>query len=144
MLTLFVNPTYTALTYDEDLTYQGNTLDTKGKQVVDTPQWYVKTGLIFSYRGFEVIPMIRYIGSRYGDAEHKERIDDYFMADMKVSYTKKNLFFIEALKVSLEFLNIFDNEYVSVINAMDDSRAGKTSYYVGAPFTALLKVALEF
>jgi len=144
LLTFFINPTYTALTYDEDLTYQGNTLDTKGKQVVDTPQWYVKTGLIFSYRGFEVVPMVRYLGSRYGDAEHKERIDDYFVADVKVSYTKKNLFFVETLKVSLEFINIFNNEYVSVINSMDDTQAGSTSYYVGAPFTALLTVSLEF
>jgi len=142
-LTFFFNPTYTVLTYDDDLTYQGNILDTKGKQVVDTPEWSLKTGLIFTYGDIEIVPMVRYLGSRYGDAEHKERIDDYIVADLKIGYTKKNLFFVKALKVSLEFSNIFDKEYVSVINSMDDTRAGSTSYYVGAPFTTMLTVSLE-
>jgi iron complex outermembrane receptor protein len=142
-LTCFFNPTYTVLTYDKDLTYQGNILDTQGKQLVDTPVWSLKTGLIFTYGGFEIVPMVRYLGKRYGDAEHKERINDYIVADMKIGYTKKNLFFVDALKVSLEFSNIFDKEYVSVINSMDDTRAGSTSYYVGAPFTAMLTVSLQ-
>ena len=143
-LTFFLNPTYTDFTYDGDLIYQGNTLYTKDKQIVDTPEWSWKTGLIFTYKDFEIIPMARYLGNRYGDAEHKERIDDYIVADLKFSYTKKNLSFVEALKVSLEFSNILDKQYVSVINALDASRAGATSYYVGAPFTMILKVSAEF
>ncbi|MGE0083927.1 MAG: TonB-dependent receptor [Desulfococcaceae bacterium] len=142
-LTFFLNPAYTVLTYDKDLTYQGNTLDTEDRQVTDTPEWSVKTGLIFSYKDFEVVPMVRWLDKRYGDAEHKEEIDDYIVADLKLSYTRKKLSFIEALKVSLEFSNIFDEEYVSVINSSDDTRAGSTSYYVGAPFTSMLTVSFE-
>jgi iron complex outermembrane recepter protein len=65
------------------------------------------------------------------------------VADLKIGYTKKELSFIDALKISLELRNLFDEAYVSLINAMDDSRAGNTSYYVGAPFTTLLTVSLE-
>jgi iron complex outermembrane receptor protein len=50
----------------------------------------------------------------------------------------------DAVKISLEFYNLFDKEYVSVINASDDTRAGSSSYYVGAPFTVLGKVSFEF
>lgn len=46
----FVNPSYTSLTYDEDLIFQGKILDTEGKQVVDTPEWVCKTGFIRHYR----------------------------------------------------------------------------------------------
>jgi iron complex outermembrane receptor protein len=141
--TFFFNPTYTSLTYDEDLTYAGATLDTDGKQVVDTPEWMLKTGLILSLGDFQIVPMVRYLSKRYGDAENTEKIDDYTVADVKIGYTKKKLAFINTLKVSLEFTNIFDKEYVSEIHAMDDSRAGSTSYYVGAPFTAMLSVSLE-
>lgn len=143
-ITLFVNPTYTSLTYDGDLTYQGSILDTDGKQVVDTPEWLVKTGVLWKYKDFEVVPTLTYVGARYGDAEHTERIGDHFLADLKMNYTLKKLPVAEALKVSLELYNLFDNEYVSVINAMDDTRAGSTSYFVGAPFTALMKVSLAF
>ena len=142
-VTFFFNPTYTSLTYDEDLTYAGATLDTEDNQVVDTPEWMLKTGLILSWGDFEVVPMLRYLDDRYGDAENTENIDDYVVADLKIGYTKRNLAFFEALKVSLEFTNLFDEEYVSLINAMDDSRSGSTSYYVGAPFTTLLTVSLS-
>ncbi len=143
-LNVFLNPSYTILEYDDDLTFQGANLDTKDKQVVDTPEWMVKAGLIFTWRDFEVIPMVRYLGKRYGDAEHKERIDDYVVADLKMGYTFNNLSFIDKLKLSLEFTNLFDEEYVSVINAMDDSREGNTSYLVGAPFTSMMTVSFDF
>lgn len=142
-VTFFFNPTYTSLTYDDDLTYAGATLQTKDNQVVDTPEWMLKTGLILTWGDFEVVPMLRYLDDRYGDAENTERIDDYMVVDLKIGFTRKAVAFFEALKVSLEFTNLFDEEYVSLINAMDDSRAGSTSYYVGAPFTTLLSVSLE-
>ncbi len=84
--------------------------------------------------------MVRYVGERYGDAEHKENVDDYFLADLKISYTMKNISIVETAKLSLELQNIFNNKYVSLINASDDSRSGSTSYYVGAPFTVVMKV----
>ncbi len=143
-VTFFFNPTYTSLTYDEDLTFAGATLDTEGNQVVDTPEWMLKTGLILRWGDFEVVPIVRYLDDRYGDAENTEEVDDYVVADLKIGYTKENVAFCKALKVSLEFTNLFDEQYVSVINAMDDSRAGSTSYYVGAPFTTLLSFSFEF
>jgi len=142
-LTFFLNPAYTVLKYDDDLTYQGSILATEDRQVTDTPKFSFKTGMIFSYKDFEIVPMLRYLGKRYGDAEHKEEIDDYIVADLKLGYTRKNLPFADAMKVSLEFSNIFDEEYVSLINSSDDTRAGSTSYYVGAPFTTMLTVSFE-
>lgn len=142
-VTFFFNPTYTALTYDEDLTYAGATLQTKDNQVVDTPEWMFKAGLILSWGDFAVVPMLRYLDDRYGDAENTEEVDSYMVADLKLGYKKKDIAFFDALTISLEFTNLFDEEYVSLINGMDDSRAGRTSYYVGAPFTTLLSVSLE-
>jgi len=119
-------------------------LDTDGKQVVDTPEWMVKAGAIFRYSGFEIVPMLRYIGERYGDAAHAESVGDYFLADLMVSYTTPKIPHVEALKLSVELQNIFNRDYISVINASDDSRAGSAGYYVGAPFTAVLKASMEF
>jgi iron complex outermembrane receptor protein len=142
-LTFFFNPTYTSLTYDEDLTFAGATLNTRDNQVVDTPEWMLKTGLIFNWNGFEVVTMLRWLDERYGDAENTEKVDDYTVVDLKFGYTQRNIAVVDALKLSLEFTNLFDEKYVSLINGMDDSRSGKTSYYAGAPFTTLLTVSLE-
>ena len=143
-LTLFVNPTYTRLTYDDDLSYQGNTLKADGEQVVDTPEWMVKTGLVWKVGDFECIPTVRYMGERYGDVEHKEKVGSYAVADLSVNYVNRDVSFAEGLKLSLNLYNLFNAEYVSMINASDDTREGSASYYVGAPFTAVLSVGIEF
>ena len=143
-LTIFLNPTYASVTYDNNLTYQGKTLYADGNQVVDTPEWTVKTGLIYKYGPVEIVPMLRYLGERYGDVEHKETIDDVFVADLSLKYTRKMKSWGDTMNVSLQLQNLFDEEYVSVVNASDDSCTGKTSYYVGAPFTAVLAVSFEY
>jgi iron complex outermembrane receptor protein len=143
-LTAFVNPSYTRLTYDDDLTYQGSTLEAEGEQVVDTPQWMVKAGLVWKCMGFEFVPSVRYMGERYGDVEHEERVDDYVVGDLSVKYVHRDLDFADGIRLSLDLYNLFNTEYVSMINASDDTREGGAGYYVGAPFTAVFSVGLAF
>lgn len=145
-LTLFINPTYQHLTYDDDITYQGRTLETEGKQVVDTPRWMVVTGAIAKFGDFTVTPRMRYIGKRYGDAEHKEEVSSYPVFDLAVSYSKKELGFsrFQDFSVTLEVDNILDKKYVAVINAMDDAMTGATTYLVGAPMTVKASVSVAF
>lgn len=143
-LTLFVNPSYTVLEYDENITYQGKTLMAEGNQVVDTPEFMVKAGLLYKWGDLEIIPMLRYVGSRYGDVEHKEKVDSYIVADLRLTYTLKKIPVGRSLKFALDLTNLFDKEYISVVNVMDDNREGSASYYPGAPFTAVLTASLEF
>jgi len=143
-LTVFVNPSYTRLTYDDDLTYQGSTLEAEDEQVVDTPLWMVKAGLVWKCMGFEVVPSVCYMGERYGDVEHEERVDDYVVGDLSVKYTYRDLDFADGIRFALDLYNLFNTQYVSMINASDDTREGGAGYYVGAPFTAVFSVGVEF
>lgn len=141
-LTIFVNPTYTELTYDEDLSFQGNTLATKDLQIVDTPEWSGRAGLIYTWRNLEVTPLLRYVGSRYGDATHRERIDSYVVADLTAAYTFRKLWHDAQLRLSAEVANLLGEEYVGVINASDDTRAGAASYFPGAPRQVIVRLGL--
>ncbi len=143
-LTLFLNPTWTSLTYDGNITYQGSVMASDAKQVVDTPQWMLKSGLIFKLGDFEIVPKVRVIGERYGDVEHKEKIDPYAVADLSISYTKKKVLHFAQLKLALELSNLTDEHYIAVINSFDDTRAGTTSYFQGAPFSAIGSLAVSF
>lgn len=143
-VTIFVNPSWTTMTYDGDLSYAGIRMDTDGNQVVDTPEWLVKTGLIYHPGNLEVIPMVRFQGKRYSDAENKGEVDSNAIADLRLTYTFNGIMKSKALKVSLDLTNLFDEEYVSVINASDDTRDGVATYYQGAPFAAILSATLEF
>jgi iron complex outermembrane recepter protein len=143
-LTIILNPTWTSLTYDDDMIYQGTRYASKGKQVVDTPEWMLKSGIILKLGDFEISPKVRVIGERYGDVAHQEKIDPYAVADLSISYTKKKVLSLAQLKVSLELTNLTNERYVAVINSFDDTRAGATSYYQGAPFSAIGSVAVTF
>lgn len=143
-LTAFVNPSYTVLTYDDDIVYQGAVFKAKDNQLVDAPRWLVKSGVIFRHGSLEVTPQARYVGDRYGDAAHQEKIGDYMTADLLTSYTFKDVGLMKALKTSLEFYNLLDRQYISSITASDDARGGDASYLAGAPFTVLGKVSMEF
>ena len=143
-LTVFLNPTWTSLTYDGDITYQGTRLASNGKQVVDTPEWMLKSGIILKLGDFEISPKVRVIGERYGDVEHREKIDRYAVADLSLSYTRRKVLNLAQLKLSLDFSNITNERYVAVINSSDDTRAGSTSYYQGAPFSAIGSVSVQF
>lgn len=143
-LTVFLNPTWTSLTYDGDMTYQGSKLASNGKQVVDTPEWMLKSGIILKLGDFEIAPKVRVIGERYGDVEHKEKIDPYTVADLSLSYTRKKVLNLAQIKLALELTNLTDERYVAVINSSDDTRAGSTSYYQGAPFSVIGSVSVQF
>jgi len=140
----FLNPSYVIMKYDEDLIFQGNRLATKGNQVVDTPKAQIKSGFLCSYKGFEVIPSVRFLGSRYGDATNKEKIDSTWITDLQIGYNQILKGIAKEFKVSLELNNLFNKKYVSMITSSDDARQGATSYLQGTPFAAIMKATIVF
>jgi iron complex outermembrane receptor protein len=142
-ITIFFNPTYNKLVYDGDVVYQGISYNNDGKQIVDVPRWSFTCGVIGRYKGFELSPIVRYIGTRYGDVTHLEKVDSYYVSDIRISYTHQDVLLLRSIKISLELDNIFNKKYVSVINAMDDAVSG-TTYYVGAPFNIKGSVSCTF
>ncbi|MGB5684529.1 MAG: TonB-dependent receptor, partial [Candidatus Electrothrix sp.] len=143
-LSLFFNPTYTSMTYDNDLTYAGERLESEGNQVVDTPEWLLKTGFIYHPGNFEIVPTLRYLGNRYADLEHKSEVDGAALVDLRMSYTVPKFWGAEAVKCSFELNNLFDKEYISSINGYDDTRDGQATFYPGAPFSAMLTLSVTY
>ncbi|MGQ9748295.1 TonB-dependent receptor [Desulfosoma sp.] len=143
-LTLFVNPSYTVLEYDKDITYQNKTFDVEGEQVVDTPKIMMRAGMLYKFKDLELIPSVRFSGKRYGDIQHNEKIDSYAVVDFGARYQLTNFLFNNTLKISLDIYNLLNKRYVSLINVSDDSRGGAASYYAGSPFTAIVSATLEF
>lgn len=137
--TLFFTPTYTHFTYDDNI----KGIATKDKQVVDTPKWMGRSGVIYKIGNVELIPMVRYLGERYGNATNTEEVDSAWLADFKAVYTHKNFYEKSTLKVALEVDNLFGKEYISVINA-SDYETGTTTYQQGAPRSVMLTMGVKF
>lgn len=110
-------------------------MNSDGRQVVDTPEWMVKTGLIYRHGPFEVTAMLRYLSERYGDVEHKKKVDDFITADLHLKYIRKIKSWNDTvMNIGLQLQNLSDEEYIAVVSASDDSRAGSTGYYTGGAF----------
>lgn len=143
-LTVFFNPSFTSLTYDDNISYQGNIVNCKDKQVVDVPKWLIKSGVIVNYDKWQFIPSILFVGQRYADAAHTQEIASYTTLNAQINYTMKNIYKMHELKLSLQLNNILNKKYIAVINSMDDAMAGQTSFYAGEPFNANISVNLTF
>mgnify|MGYP006307067917 CR=1 FL=1 len=138
-LSAFLNPTYNKFTYDHNI--MG--MDTDSNQVLDSPEFLLKSGIIYKVVDFEIIPTASYMGSRYGDALNNEKIDSVWLANLLVRYEKKNFYKSSDLLLTLESNNIFNKEYISVINASDDSLKS-SSYYQGAPRNIMFSMGMNF
>ncbi len=144
-LSLYASFSYNRFYFTQDINNTaGETISVDGNQVPDAPEFLAKG--IASYRigNFTVSPVVRYFSSRYGDILQEEKIDDAVIFDFDVAYTrafaKK---WIKKMDVSLSFNNIFDTEYISIINTADYKTLGST-YQSGMPFTMYASVALSF
>lgn len=131
-LTIFLNPTYTKLTYDGDIVSKGTKYNTDGKQVVDVPEWSLATGVITKYKGIEAVPTLRYIGRRYGDIAHEEKIPSHIVVDLKLGYNLGKINTLKDLRFSLDVYNLFDKKYIV-----------SPSYYPGVPFTVMASLSFR-
>lgn len=145
-LSFFGSASYNRFRFDDNIrTAAGTTVQSKGKQIADAPEWMGKAGLTARLGDFSITPVVRYIGERYGDIENKERISDYEVVDLILEYRKKKVWEFDELTLSLNLLNLFDKRYISIIkNDQDISESLATSYYPGAPFTVVGSVGVSF
>jgi iron complex outermembrane receptor protein len=85
------------------------------------------------------------VSQRYGDIENKEKIDAYTLVDLNLSYAIKNIWTLEEVSFGLSFTNLFNQKYISIIkNDQDATQALSTSYYPGAPFTAIASIGIKY
>lgn len=143
---VFGSGTLASETFDADTaTLSGGALlDTKGKQIPNTPQTMLKAGLTYSWEGFSFTPVVRYIGERYGDAANIQKVSAYTVADFTVGYDATRLFDLEEVTMRVGVMNVFDSKYVSQIAPNDFDLSSNATYYVGAPRTFVGTVAVKF
>lgn len=147
--TLFFHPSYTNISYDNNIerfNRKGKriTIKLKGNQSPATPKYMIKSGILYSYKGFKFNSMVNYTGERYGDALNIFKIPSFTVADASVSYKHDFGKSIKSISLGMEVKNIFNKKYIGAIRAWDDAQEGRASYNVGFPraFIGSLKINL--
>lgn len=133
-VSFFLNPSYVKLEYEGDITSQGTTYKVDGKQVVNVPEKVLTAGMIGRWRGLEFVPMVRYVSKSYGNLAYTEKIPEYWVVDLKISYNIPEIrsLKIKDLRAGLEIYNLFDRRYYM------------PGYYPGAPFTVFGVLSFKF
>jgi iron complex outermembrane recepter protein len=145
-LTLFGSLTYNSFVFTDNVRTASNTIiSCKGKQVTDAPEYMAKIGASYTTKGFTITPIVRYIGERYGDVENKERIGAYTLVDLNLGYVLKQIWGFREVSFGLNFLNLFDERYISIIKVdQDATQSLSTTYYPGAPFTVIGSIGVKY
>jgi len=143
-LSLYGSFSYNRFNYTQDLrNSSGAIVPVDGEQVPDAPKVMFKGIASYTLGDFTFSTIMRYTGSRYGDIVHNEKIDTATIFDFEVGYSKEvNRFGMKKLDLSVTFNNIFDKEYISIINTTDYQTLGST-YMTGAPFTAYVSLSIS-
>ena len=144
-LSLYGSFSYNRFYFSQDIyNSEGNILAIDGNQVPDAPEFLVKGILSYQIADFSLSPIIRYTSSRYGDILHNEKIEGAALFDFNITYnTALPGIKMKQLAVTLSFTNIFNKEYIGIINTADYKTLG-SSYQPGAPFTLYGSVAVSF
>jgi iron complex outermembrane receptor protein len=145
-LSLYGSFSYNRFFFTQDIfNSDGSVNAVDGEQVPDAPEFLCKA--IASYRlgKFVLSPIVKYTSKRYGDVEHDEKIDGAVIFDFDLTYNAGAIpkMKIKNLDFSLTVNNIFDKEYVSIINTTDYKTLGST-YQAGAPFTIYASACVTF
>jgi len=141
-LLIYLNPSYTDMSFDDDFKRGDSTLKIKDNQIPDTPEWIVKSGMIYTINNFTISPTAKWVDSRYGDALNKERIDDYVVFNLHLWYTVNKLGILREAKAGIELKNLLNERYVGAIVANDTGTGA--DYYAAPPFTAIFTVSGKF
>jgi len=89
-------------------------------------------------------PIIRYSGSRYGDAENTQKVDAYTVVDLHTGYDFKNILSLKEVSLSASVLNVFNKKYIGIISNNDLTLNSTTSYMAGAPFATVISLSAKF
>ncbi len=143
-LSVYGSFSYNRFYFSQDLMNStGGLVPVDGKQVPDAPELMFKGILSYEIGDFTFSTIMKYTGSRYGDVLHTQKINSSTIFNLEVNYSKEiNSFGMKKLDLSLSLNNIFDREYISIINTTDYQTLGST-YMAGAPFTAYVSFSIS-
>jgi len=114
-----------------------------GKLVPDAPLWIATLGAEARWNGFTLSPILHIVSDRYGDAAHKQPLDGYATADLRLAYRRPVDF--GEIEASVTVTNLFDASYIGQISSgFYQATSASGIYYPGAPRAVVGKLAWRY
>lgn len=120
----------------------GSFIQTKGNQLPDVPLFFGNVSAEYTIDGYTFAPILRYLGKRYVDVEHKYNVDAHYLVDLSINKDFK--FDKHTLALSLVCTNLLDEEYISTFGASETNVKQDITYTVGAPRTLFASLSYKY
>lgn len=103
---------FTEYIYEDEWT-NPITFDRGDTPIAFSPDFILHNAFNFNVAGFEASLMSRYVSSQYmNNAKSEEaKLDSYFVSDLGLAYTFKNLASIKELRIGFTIYNLFNEKY---------------------------------
>ncbi|MFT3811553.1 MAG: TonB-dependent receptor [Micropepsaceae bacterium] len=157
-LTLYGSVSYIDSELQDDLILTATTtLRTKGKKLVETPEWTVGGRIQYVFNGFTVGLQGKFVGDRFSTDMNDEIAESYTVFDADIRYDLTDLGY-EDTYIQLNAINLFDENYLGNISSATNAQntdvsntnvpnirgPQTTRFSVGAPQTFQISVGLKF
>lgn len=144
---------FTEYIYDEDYA-NPITIEVGDTPIAFSPGFLLSNSFNFHHRGFEASLQSRYVGKQYlsNVASDEAMLDSYFVSDLHLGYTFKNIIGMKEMRVGFSIYNLFNKEYcnngyASASYAMEDGKpviTRYTGYAAQAPIHVAASLTLRF
>lgn len=150
----YVSAQYLHATMDNNFSYKGDVLATKGKIAVASPEFTAAVGLQYDNGRFFSNFNLRYVSSQYTTFMNDESMPGYLVSDLTVGYRFNNFSYFRHPQLQLNFVNIGSNNYRSAAASFTPTAKGSYGlhgnyiagsspiYYIGGSFAALASVSV--
>lgn len=119
-----------------------------GKQVVDTPKLLFASEVEYRWGDFTAKLGTKYTGNRYYTYNNDAGVDEFWLWNGGVAWEKKELGWVNRLRVGLDVTNLLDEEYIATLGSNgfrdSDPNGSFATLLAGSPRQLFLSVDMEF
>lgn len=152
----YVNGQYLDARLDNNLAVGRDVLPTKGRTMVASPKFITTLGVNYTRGPFFANLTFKWVDSQYATFMNDQSMPAYKTVDLGLGYRLPNMGMLHKPSIRLNLANLSDVPYLSQVAVIQPNArmtkgiygttiAGNTpSYYVAAPFSAMVTVGAEF
>jgi iron complex outermembrane receptor protein len=154
---VYGNTQYLYGTFDNDVAVGGNYLPTKGKQMVESPNWIATVGGRYENGSFFAQVTGKYVASQYSTFMNDQSMPAYETVDLALGYHLPEFDALKEPVIRLNINNLGNKPYISSVASVAENAVatkgvngttiaptGATSYYVAAPLAFMVTLSSKF
>lgn len=152
----YANAQYLKTRQEDNFPVGADFLPTKGKDMVESPEWIANAGLNYDNGPFYANVAFKWVDSQYSTFMNNQKMPSYTTLDMGFGVRLPEVGGLKEPKIALNLNNLTQGKYIASVASVTGTAVatqgvnGTTingsapGYYISAPFAALLTLSTGF